>query len=658
MGPPPPLRPAPGRESAVAASELAGAVVARERSGQRIARATLVFCAALAVLAALFARFVVQDFGAPISGTGDGSLWDHQTFYVGRNLTFTPLPRLDLHNDQLFYPYGGNNVFQPWIMEMHLGAALATRLAGLWGWSQLYFLFSITVTALGAFLLLLRDHGAWRAALAAVAVSFLNYYAIGRFAGALANACAHWAVLSVLADSVIAGRLVVGRPWSARLLAARCFLLVASLGQDMGYVAGLGLTSGLLTALFSIALALGRSRCRPARLASRVREAGQELAASARSHPLEVACLAVATLLVGLLYVPLALQISRAAAEYDFSRVHTGTWWANPLRLLMPVLPGFNPVSHHRILADQPEAFFAASPGLAFVLAAIVGLVAGRRRVLAAVPALLLLVLLLSFHPQSFALLKLLPWFGFIRVSGRFSVVYPALLVSLALLAPAGVPRRRAGRVFMAALLVLAAVEASTAFSTYLIKDWHHFRPSPAFSALTEAIRSAPGEAVFDWPFCVAGGNGIGTNQLCRFYGLQSGAAWLQIHHHKKIVGKYFGRLHPDQIEPYLQAGWPRLFSPDKRDVFKARKQQRDFSPDEWTFLAAFLRKGDFSGILLYTDLLPNETIAGFHARFGPSSAVAESPYGMLEFIPRQGAWQVPADPEGARRLRLPPAGP
>lgn len=612
------------------------------------------FAAVLAMLGGCFAWGVVQDFGAPISGKGDLSLWEHQNHYVGRNLSFTPLPRLDLDNDQLFYPYGGNNVFQPWVMEMHLGAALATRLLGAWGWCQLYFLLSVAGTALGAFLLLRPDHGPVRAGLAAVAVSFCNYYAIGRFAGAFANACAHWTVLSVLADFVIAARAVDRRPWSARLLAARAFLLLACLGQDLGYVAGLGLTSALVTAVFLSGLAAVRTGLRPGQMLAAAKEGWLEIVASAREHRLQVAVLAALGALCGLLYVPLALQVSRAAGEYDFSRLPLGAWWANPLRMLMPVLPRFNPVSHHRILGDQPEAYFAASPGLAFVLAAAIGLVAGRRRLLAAVPPLALLALLLSFHPAKLDTLRWLPWFGFIRVSARFSVVYPAILVSLALLAPP--PRRRwLARAVLACLLALLGVEATTAYRTYLIKDWHHFRPDAAFTALMATIRATPGEAVLDWPFCVAGGNGVATNQLCRFYGQQSGIAWLQTHHGKNVVGKYFGRLHPDQIRPYIEAGWPRLFVPDDPNAFKARRQQRDLTPEEWAFLERFVSLGDFAGVLLYPDLLPPETVAGFHARLGPPAAAAASPYGRLEFIPKPEAWRGRVDVSAARALALPP---
>lgn len=623
--------------------------------GRRLFVSTVAFAAVVALVSVVFAHVVVQDFGAPISGRGDLSLWDHQNHYVASNLTFTPLPHLDLHNDQLFYPYGGNNVFQPWIMEMHLMAAAAHHLVGTWGWCQLYFVFSIAATALGAFLLLAPDHGAWRAGAAALAVSFCNYYAIGRYAGTLANACAHWTVLGVLADFALATRAVARRPCSARLLGARAFLLVACLGLDLGYVAGIGLTSALVTACFLAVLALVRARCRPQRLRALLAEGGRELRVDFRAHPAQVAMLAGMTAIAGLLYVPLAVQVAIAAREYQFTGMQLGAWWANPVRMLMPVLPGFNPVTHHRILTDQPEAMFAASPGLAFLLAALAGLWVGRRRSLAAVPGLVLLGLLLSFHPVHLNGLRLLPWFGFVRVTARFSVVYPALLASLALLAPPS-RGRWPGRLAAGCLVVLMGVEATTAYRAYLIKDWHHFRPDAAFSHLMEAIRSAPGEAVLDWPFCVAGGNGVATNQICRFYGVQSGIAWLQTYHGKKVVGKYFGRLHPDQIKPYLGAGWPRMFFPDDSNAFRARRQQRDFAPAEWDFLERFVTLGDFCGVLVYPDLLPPETLAGFHRRFGPAVAAANSPFGRLEFIPKAAVWRGRVDLEAARSLALPPS--
>ncbi len=632
----------------------ARAAAAGTLAGRPLRLATAVFVAVLAGVGALFAVKVIQDFAVPLAGTGDISQWELLNAYVARNLSFAPLPRLELVNDQLFYPYGGANVFQPWVFELHLAVAAATRLAGPWGWCQAYFLASLLLTALGAFLLLVREVGAWRAGTVALAVSFANYYAIGKYAGHLGIALVHWTVLSILADAVLVARAVDGRRWSARLLLARAFLLVACLGLDLGYVAGVGLTSALVTAVFLALLVAWRGGFRGEGVRRQLSAIGRELAASARAHPAATLGLAVATLVAACLYLPLAVQVATAARQFDFSTVGSPYWWANPLRLLHPILPGCHPLADRASLfRDEPEGAFAASPGLAFVLAALAGLVAGRRRILAALPPLLLLALFLSYHPPQLAHLRALPWFSFARVTGRFSVAYPALLAAVALLAP----RRRLGGggwVVGTVVVALLGVEATTAYRLHLIKEWRLPRPSVEFTELIRTIRATPGEAVLDWPFCVAGGNGVGTGSLCGFYHRQVGIASLQAYHGKKVVGSYFGRLHPQQIAPYLAAGWPRLFLPDRRDPRKAQRQRRDFEREEWAFMERFVRLGDFAGVLLHVDLLPPETVAGFHARFGAPAAAATSLWGRLEFIPKPAAWRADTDPAAVRRLTVP----
>jgi hypothetical protein len=609
----------------------------------------------VAGLGLAFALLVVGDFGGPMLGNGDLGLWSHQGYYLGRNLSFTPLPHLDLVNDQLWYPYGGSNVFQAWVFEMAGFSAVGDRLLGLGPWLQVYYLLTVLVTSLGAFLLLAGDHGAWRAGLVGIAAGFCNYYAIGKYPGHLGVACSSWVTLNLLADWVLVRRLAVGRAWSARLLALRALLLVLVLGQDLSYLAGTALTSFSVCALYAMALTCARCRCRPGRLAAQARSWLAHLWRSAAAHPAQVGALAGATLLVGWLWVPVVLQVNRATRAFDLSRMPRGSAWANPLRLLVPVFPGFNPTTVGGMFHDSPEAWFAVSPGLYFLLAGLLGVIWGRRRILCWLPFLVVLVLLLSFHPQHFALLRVLPWFSFVRICGRFTVAYPALLCILSLSVPATAFRGRRGALLALLGCGLLTVEAATAYRVALIRPHDFYRPDPSFTSLMEAVREAPGEALLEWPFCVAGGNGVGTGELCRFYHRQSGMSVLQDLHHKKVVGEYFGRLHPDQIRPYLEAGWPRMFFPDRADPHKATRQRRDFLPAEREFLERFFVLNDFCGVLLFTDLLPAATVAGFHERFGAPVAAADgTPFGRLEFIAKRPEWRGLVDREAGKQLALP----
>ena len=656
------VKPLPARLDAAARRHgldrlTASAVEASPPSGRDLRRAFLVHLAIVAVLGLGFARFVISDFHGPMLEGGDGAIWTHQGYYLGHNLSFTPLPRFDLVNDQLFYPYGGNNVFQGWVLEPALLSAMVDHLIGPGPWYQLYFLFSVLIVAVGGFLLLVRDHGAYRASLVAIAVSFCSYYAIAKFAGHFGVACNGWLTLNLLADWVLVHRFAHGRPWTARLVALRALLLVLVLGQDLSYLAGIALTSFSVCAIALFLAVAVRARFRPARLAGQALEWLEQLRASFAAHRVQTSMLVGATLFAGFFWIPIVLQINHAAHAFDFSQMPSGGDWVNPLRMLIPVFPGFNPVSQAHAFDDRPEAWFAASPGIFFVLFALAGVIGGRKRVLAWVPFVVLLAIFLSFDPARFAVLRVLPWFAMARIGGRFSTAYPTLLAILGLGTGAVAFRGRRGVLLAAAGAILLTVEGVTAYSIALLQPRRAFyHPDAAFTRLVEAIRSAPGEAVLDWPFCLAGGNGVGTGELCPFYAYEAGnTMFMQQLDKKKAVANYFGRLHPEQIRPYFAAGWPRMFFADKPDPFQASHQRRDFLPQEWEFLQRFFVLDDFCGVLLYTDRLPASTVEGFHRRFGTPVAVATgTPFGRLEFILKKPEWRGLVDKEAGVKLTLP----
>jgi hypothetical protein len=204
--------------------------------------------------------------------------------------------------------------------------------------------------------------------------------------------------------------------------------------------------------------------------------------------------------------------------------------------------------------------------------------------------------------------------------------------------------------------VALLAVEATTAYRIALITPKPYVRPDASFERTMATIAATPGEAVLEWPFCVAAGNGLGTGELCLYYHQQSGLFALRQFHHKKVVGQYFGRLHRSQLAPFRQAGWPQMFFPDVDHPMLATRQRRDFLPGEWRFLADFYRLNDFCGLLIYPDLLDPETVRTIHEVAGPP--VAETTYpgvGRVEFIPKTVAWRSGVDPALGRTVRLRP---
>jgi hypothetical protein len=608
------------------------------------------------VLAALFARFVIQDLRYPLIATGDVNLWGYQGYYVATNLRLLPFPRLDLDNDVSFYPYGTSQVFQPWGFERELFWAACYALFGHGPWLQVYFLFSTLIALFGCYALLVRDHGRVRAGAVGVLVAFANYGAIWRFPGQINMACLHWTMLGLVADYLLARRAWLGERWTTRLLLGRLALLVLGLGLDLGYVAGIGLTSFSLTLLWAALVFVARRRPRPRDLRGIVSGWWSQLSAGWRAAPDACAALVAVAAVAVFFFVPLAAGTVLAARAFDFSDFIDHAWWAHPIRLFIPILPWFNPLQFPEVRGDSPEGAFVTSPGWFFLLIAGLGALLGRRQWGVYVPSLVMMLLFLTYHGHHVPYLKLLPWFGFTRVAGRFSVVFPAILALLGLAVPAAFWRARAGRVSLGVAAAVLAVEATTAYRLALITPKPYARPDASFERLMATVAATPGEAVLEWPFCVAAGNGLGTGELCLYYHRQSGLFALRQFHHKKVVGQYFGRLHRSQLTPFRQAGWPQMFFPDVDHPSFAIRQRRDFLPGEWRFLAEFYRLNDFCGLLLYPDLLDPATVKTIHEVAGPPAAEASYPgVGRVEFIPKGVAWRNGADPARGRALRLLP---
>jgi hypothetical protein len=163
-------------------------------------------------------------------------------------------------------------------------------------------------------------------------------------------------------------------------------------------------------------------------------------------------------------------------------------------------------------------------------------------------------------------------------------------------------------------------------------------------------LREAPGEAVFEWPFSIAPSSG----NLAAFHIRLGGTFQFAPYHRKKGMGFYFGRLHPDEIRRIESYGWQHLFFPELVRG-SSRRQRRDFAPEEWEFIEEFVGSNDFAGVLLYPEVLPPETVAGFHRRFGPPAARTRfySPIGEVHLLLRSPAWKYGRDAERGRALEL-----
>lgn len=197
-----------------------------------------------------FAYLIIRNFSTPLTGGGDADLWEYVGFYFAKNLSLLPVPHLNLINDQTFYPYGTNTVFQPWSIERDSFYAVMYSLFGIGCWLQIYYLFSVLFSALGTFALLARDYGFYRAIGAGFLVSFGNFYAIYKYPGHFNIAVIHWLIFSIIVDFLIVRRVYFKQYLSLKLVLLRFCLLVLILGLELGYIAGFGLMSFTISTIF------------------------------------------------------------------------------------------------------------------------------------------------------------------------------------------------------------------------------------------------------------------------------------------------------------------------------------------------------------------------------------------------------------------------
>ncbi|MGJ5673557.1 MAG: hypothetical protein ACR9NN_08110 [Nostochopsis sp.] len=275
------------------------------------------------------------------------------------------------------------------------------------------------------------------------------------------------------------------------------------------------------------------------------------------------------------------------------------------------------------------------SSGCFLFIVGILGILQERKKITIFVPLIIILLLCLLYHPIYLPTLKIFPWFAFNRIPGRSTVIYAVILGIFALHINLNCLQTRRKQLITSILVLLACTELYTIYSFKL--NYQPYSLDKNFFTYMNYVKKQPGEAVLDWPFCVTGGNGIGFLQgLCPFYGKNCSIFALRRFHEKKVMGQYFGRLHPYQIEPYLQAGWNRLFSPNNPNIMKATQQTRCFRADEWSFFTDFYKYNDFAGINLYTDFLPESCVKEFYTRFGnPTNETTVLGAGKVKFIPK-----------------------
>lgn len=608
-----------------------------------------------------FSSIVIMDFKHPLFGLGDIDYWEYTGFYLAKNFSLFPIPHLDLNNNQAFYPYGVNQVFQPWVFEMDFFFAILYSHFGFGPWLQIYYLLTVIITYLGTFILLRTDYSIARAMGVAFIASFCNFYAIYKYPEHLSYAVCHWVILSIIADFILFKRVVNKEYISLRFILLRILLLILSLGQELGYVIGCALTSFTIGLTFIFLLTIYRILKGKLLLKKTINNYLNLCRREIYIYGKIITIQLISIFIFSYLYIPILLQIFRSAKSFDFTQVSSDLWWSSSWRFLIPFLPFFNSINNSKLFLklfqDSPESFIDSSPGLFLVIIGSIGLWQSRKTIILYLPLITIFLLFISYHPLNFPILKLFPWFSFARVTGRFSIAYPVILSLFALNVNLSYLKLSIKRTIIVFLIALACTELYTSYSLNLYKNqWMPtFALNQSFFEYMNYVKNRSGEAVLDWPFCITGGNGVGGASFCPLY-LKNGSIFaLRRFHEKKVMGQYFGRLHPQQLNDYIEAGWDKLFVPNNPEFPKATYLEC-FRPEAWDFFTRFYEYNDFAGINLYVDLLPKQCVDQFHARFGQPAITTVIPgLGKVEFIQKTEEQRKKVNPLLGKTIKFEP---
>ena len=616
------------------------------------------FFAAVVLLILIVAQ--PMSFSGRLFGQGDISNWESLGDFFRRQIQFLPYPWIEFYSDRFLFPYGFTNVMQTWGFEREYLNLLLTGLLGDGPWLQSYFLLSLGLTACGFFLIFRKMLPVKHAAVFSLLPVLANAYLFFRYPGHLNIAVAHWALIGIAMDySLCRSWFLKDNPnrLNALLFLLRLLLLVATLGLDLGYVAGYSFTSFFLTTAW-----IGYSAWKTRKTLNVPWRAVVFL--KGKKERIQAFFISAAGVVLAFFYLPLILDVLLAARPFAMPQV--SGYWVNPLHLFHPWIPGIDPISVAKdvtsFLRDRPEGPGDFNPGLALLLGGgfAVAYLARLGKLKPVVPFVFLFLICIAHHPSNFNLLNVFPWFKYHRVPSRSTLFFP-LLLTLPLVEICCqnlhkdffAARQKKKLFFSCALALLFVVETGTQFY------WHAQSRSENISRQQsdyfKVIQNSRGAGLLNFPFCVTSGNGVATNTYCPSFEKLSALGGMSIWHGKKVLDIYAGRMHPNQIQALEDAGFATVM----KHFFEPQGLQNCLSNDEWNFLDQFYTLNDFAGIQVIDDFVPEPCRSVLYKRFGNPSAHTLLPLtGPVSFVPKDAYRQGLTNPEKGKKVAFEPTAP
>lgn len=609
-------------------------------------------------IATLTAVFVVKDFTIPLTSPngGDTDFWEYMGYYVYENISFFEaehffLPHLNFESNQHLYPFGANHALQGWAFESTLWYAWCYSLFGDWGnWLGYYYVIVSVIPFFGAYYLLENEIGVKKAVTVAIVVSLFNFYALQRFPYHFSHTVHHWLTLNIIADFVLFKRFIDCNSVSLKLILIKVLLLILVLGLEVGYVVGLALSSAVITTSVSFILLVYRKK----NLNSLVKHFANiftQYKSEFFQHKGYISIIG-AIVVFGYLYIPLVGQLFLEVKKFPEPFMH-GNWWVNPFRLLLPIFKDPLPESYQSVMRDSTEGLLQGTVGWFVLSLAIIGAFKSfkSKNILIYVPILSLAALCVFFHPSLLPTLKIFPWFEYARVPGRSTIIYPTIMALLAIPALEW-PKAKLRQGAYVLIILIGCFELIVNYRFQYQNYNYSFDKN--FKAYMKVVKESPGEAIFDYPFCIVGGNGVGGKEgFASFYVSASHVSTMQRFHRKKTVGHYYGRLNESQIEKQVALGWKSLLPTKEYNPYVRQKLSSCPTNFQFEQLVKFIKYNDFSGLSIYTELLPNVSCEEkFIEFFGHPTIESEVPgLGRAIYIPKPKEWFSEIDIEAGKEV-------
>ena len=612
---------------------------------------SVVFLILCFLLPVLYGVFFIKNFTYPLTGGGDTDEWEYVGYFLATNLKFDIFPHLELFQNQTFYPFGTTQAFSDWSLESNYWFAFFYTYWGHGAWLNFYYVLSLIVSFLGSYLLLQKDFGQRKAFFVGFVVTFFNFYALNKYPHHFNHSTIHWTILSILSDFILVKRIIFKERISLKWVFLKAFLLIATLGMNLGYICGFALSSFVLSLIIAGYIVIKRHLNKD----NQLQDLFSKWIFDFKQSPVSFYLLGLPSLILLYFYLPIVLQIYSEATAFHFDSSKSPHLWSHPLRLLFPYFPGFDATYNPLVcvLKDMPEGNGSGSPGWFCLGLGIIGYLSNRKQYwLVFLPLTILLIISTFYHPNKVPTLKIFPWGTFNRVPSRFTSILPVIFCCFIL--PINIFQLRFKKLLLIVMVMVFITEGSVVYG------FRHqqlpFKFDNNFFNYMSVIKKQKGEAVLDFPFCIVGGDGTGLKEnLCPIFQTTCNVYALRRFHQKKVIGGYYSHIHQSAIQGFVNSGVGNLALADTTDWRTASRITNRFSDEQLKYFIKYFQYNDFAGINLCIDLIPKEMYGQIIDNIGnPIQSTIFPGAGRVVFIPKPQNWNIYIDIQKAKKMQFP----